>query len=238
MLTEALDENQAILQLAARSRRTETEGPDSLEERLSRAPLRTVGTKKHVFTEGDHRSHLYRVESGTICLYKILPDGRRQILGFAYPGDLLGIGPSGPHRHNAQATRPSGLRCLPWRSVERAARLNPAFAMTVWELIAQELAGAHELLLTVGQRVATERVAAFLLGMARRNEREGEDPAVIVLSMTRADIGDLLALTIETVSRVFTRLRRAKVIDVAQSSHVHIRDIEALERLARGGKEL
>ena len=237
MLTESLHENQKILRFVARARGTESEQAESLEERMARAPVRPVEAKKHVFTEGDQRSHLYRVESGMICLYKVLPDGRRQVLGFAHPGDLLGLEPSGAHQFNAQATRLSRLRCLPWR-VEYAARRDPAFATAVWELIAQELARAHDLLLAIGNRSATERVAAFLRGLARRNEREGDDPTVIVLSMTRSDIGDLLALTIETVSRIFGKLRRREIIDLAQSSHVHIRDIEALERLATGAKDL
>jgi CRP/FNR family transcriptional regulator len=237
MLSEAVEANWPV-RFAARSREPEADVLESLEERVARAPVRTVEAKKHIFTEGDHRSHLYRVESGAVCLYKVLPDGRRQVVGFAYPGDLLGFGPSGAHQLNAQTTKPSRLRCLPWRTVERAARANPALGMTLLEVIAQELAAAHELLLTTGKRTATERVAAFLLVISRRNERRGENPALIVLPMTRTDIGDLLALTIETVSRVLSRLRHEQIIELTKSSRVHIRDLEALKDLAKGGKDL
>ena len=61
---------------------------------------------------------------------------------------------------------------------------------------------------------------------------------LIILPMTRTDIGDLLALTIETVSRVFSSLRRERIIDLAQSCEVRIRDMESLERLAKGGGDL
>lgn len=237
MLAEALDADRPVLQFVSRSRQADAENPETLDERLGRAPVRSVGAKKHVFTQGDHRSHLYRVEAGAICLYKVLPDGRRQVIGFAYPGDVLGLGPSGTHKHNAQATRPSRLRCLPWRSIERAARQNPALGVTVWELMAQELTGAQSLLLTIGQRTAAERVAAFLLELSRRNAHRGEDAYLIALHMTRTDIGDLLALTIETVSRILSQLRRDKIIDLEQSSRVQIRDIKALTRLVRGGKD-
>jgi CRP/FNR family transcriptional regulator len=237
MLSEALEASWPA-RFVSRSREAEAETPETLEERIARAPLRAVDTRKHVFTEGDHRSHLYRVESGAICLYKMLPDGRRQVVGFAYPGDLLGFGPPGAHQLNAQATIRSQLRCVPWRSVERAARANPILGIALWEAIAQELASAHELLLTAGQRTATERVAAFLLAVSRRNACRGEDELVVILPMTRTDIGDSLALTIETVSRVFTSLRRARVIDLAHRSHVRIRDMDALEQLAKGGKDL
>jgi CRP/FNR family transcriptional regulator len=208
-----------------------------LDGHLACAPLRAVEAKEHVFTEGDSRSHLYRVETGTICLYKVLPDGRRQVLGFAYAGDLLGLGAMGEHQFNAQATKPSRLRSLPWSTVQQLARQDPAFGIKLYEVMSQELAAAHDLLLTTGQRTATERVAAFLLAMARRSERKGEDASIVDLPMTRSDIGDFLGLTIETVSRTFTKLRHLGVIDLAQSAHVHILDMARLEGLVEGGSE-
>jgi CRP/FNR family transcriptional regulator len=211
-------------------------GPHSLDAHLSRAPVRAVEAKEHVFTEGDDRSHLYRVETGAICLYKVLPDGRRQVLGFAYPGDVVGL-PHGEHQFNAQATRPSRIRSLPWSTVQHVARHDPALAIKLYEMISQELAAAHDLLLTTGQRTATERVAAFLLAMSRRAERKGGNAAMVELPMTRSDIGDFLGLTIETVSRTFTKLRQLEIIDLAQSTHVQILDIEALERVAEGGSD-
>src|SRR5262245_56033203 len=71
--------------------------PSTLDEHLSRAPLRSCAAKEHVFTEGDARTSLYRLESGAVCLYKVMPDGRRQVLGFAYPGDLIGLGSCAEH---------------------------------------------------------------------------------------------------------------------------------------------
>ncbi len=237
MLAETLDANRFELQFASRSKQVDAGEPETLEERLARAPVRSVGAKKHVFTQGDHRSHLYRVEAGAVCLYKVLPDGRRQVIGFAYPGDIIGLGPAGAHKHNAQATTISRVRCLPWRSVERAARQHPAVGVTVWELMAHEMSCAHNLLLTIGQRTAMERVACFLVELSRRNARRGEDACHLALPMTRTDIGDLLALTIETVSRILSQLRRHKIIDLEQSNRVYIRDMQALMRLARGGKD-
>ncbi len=89
----------------------------------------------------------------------------------------------------------------------------------------------------MGQRNATERLAALLMALSRRNERGGGDPATIALPMTRADIADFLSLTIETVSRTFTKLRQSCLIDLAHSSLVVIRDRRALARLAAGEEE-
>ena len=211
--------------------------PLTLDAHIARAPMRTVDAKEHVFTEGDDRSHLYRVETGAICLYKVLPDGRRQVLGFAYPGDVVGLGPLGEHQFNAQATKPCRLRSLPLSTLHQIARHDPVLAIKLYEMISRELAAAHDLLLTTGQRTATERVAAFLFAMSRRSKRSGGDATIIHLPMTRSDIGDFLGLTIETVSRTFTKLRQLQIIDLEQSAEVHIRDMEGLERLAEGGSD-
>jgi CRP/FNR family transcriptional regulator len=210
----------------------------TLDEQFLRAPVRRVDAKEHVFAEGDTRTHLFRVESGAICLYKVMPDGRRQVLGFAYPGDLIGFGSLPEYQFNAQATKPAQLRLLSWSTVQHTARHDAALSLKLYEAISNELAAAHDLLLTTGQRSAAERVAAFLLAMSRRARRSGQDANVIDLPMTRADIGDFLGLTIETVSRTFTKLRQQRIIDLAQSARVHLVDIEALEELAEGGNDL
>jgi CRP-like cAMP-binding protein len=238
MLSQALASSYPITRPTLRSRELGIAQPRSLDEHLSRAPMRGVEAKEHVFAEGDSRSHLYRVETGAICLYKVLPDGRRQVLGFAYPGDLIGLGLLGEYQFNAQATKASRLRSLPWSTVQQVARHDPGLGIKLYEVISQELAAAHDLILTTGQRTATERVAAFLLAMSRRSERKGEDATVVDLPMTRSDIGDFLGLTIETVSRTFTKLRHLEIIDLAQSTHVHILDMQALEGLAAGGNDL
>ena len=212
--------------------------PCSLADDFAGASARRISAKEHVFTEGDPRSSLIRVENGAICLYKVMPDGRRQVLGFAYPGDLIGLGSADTHQYNAQATKQSRLRSLPWIRIRNMAQHNPVFGLKLYEAISQELAAAHDLLLTTGQRSAAERVAAFLLAMSRRNSRQGQNPAVVDLPMTRTDIGDFLGLTIETVSRTLTKLRRQGIIDLPQSARVELIDIDALEALAEGDLRL
>lgn len=216
------------------SRNVPSASPLTLDDHLSRAPLRSFAAKEHVFTEGDARANLYRLESGAVCLYKVMPDGRRQVLGFAYAGDLIGLGSCGEHQFNAQATKASELRILPWTLVQRLGREDSEFAFKLYEAATQELAAAHDLLLTTGQRTAMESLAAFLLAMARRGRRGKDGKIVIDLPMTRSDIGDFLGLTIETVSRTFTKLRNLHIIDLAQCTQVHVLDMDALEDLAQG----
>jgi CRP/FNR family transcriptional regulator len=202
---------------------------------LDAAPIRRVQPKEHVFAEGDRRVHVYRVLAGAISLYKVMPDGRRQILGFAYPGDTIGLGACEEYQFNAQAIKPTQLKCLRWGALQSVARHDPELALHLYEAISLELAAAHDMLVSTGQRSATERVASFLVAMARRNARAGRDAEEISLPMTRADIGDFLGLTIETVSRTFTRLRVQGVLELAPGGRVRILDADALKDIADGG---
>ncbi len=202
------------------------------EHSLSHASLRRVEAKEFVFAEGDPTTHVYRVETGAIALYKVLADGRRQVMGFAYPGDLIGLGAQAEHVMNAQAIKPTRLRCLPVASLRQSADRDPMLGFQLYEALAKELAATRDLMLTTGQRSATERVAGFLLAFSRRNERNGQDAACFELPMTRADIGDFLGLTIETVSRTFTKLKMLGLIELPQSSRVKLMDIAELQHLA------
>jgi CRP-like cAMP-binding protein len=86
------------------------------------------------------------------------------------------------------------------------------------------------------QRSAMERLAGFLLAFSRRNTRNGQDPATFELPMTRTNTGDFLGLTIETVSRTFTKLNLMRLIELAHSNHVKLIDIDALAELADGNE--
>jgi CRP/FNR family transcriptional regulator len=201
---------------------------------LAHGALRHLAPKELVFAEGDPITHIYRIETGAIALYKVLPDGRRQIVGFAYAGDLIGLGDQAEHVMNAQAIQPTRLRCIPIAALYRSAAQDPLLGLQLYAAVARELAATRDLMLTTGQRSATERVASFLLAFSRRNARNGRDPAEFELQMTRGDIGDFLGLTIETVSRTFTRLRMQGLIELPQSNRVRLVDLGLLEALATG----
>jgi CRP/FNR family transcriptional regulator len=208
--------------------------PDALAQRLAGGSVRTVEGKEHVFREGDAASHVYVVEIGHVCIYKMLPDGRRQVIDFAYPGDIVGLGAMGEHESSAQATSRTRVRGIPLASLHQIARTDAKLGVKLYEAVSRELQAARELLFTVSQRNAAERVGAFLLAISRRCERNGEESHEFVLPMTRSDIADFLGLTIETVSRTFTRLRVDGLIDLSQSVLVTILDHDGLERLANG----
>lgn len=195
---------------------------------------RIFEAKEHIFRDGDRAGHVYRIEAGHVCIYRTMPDGRRQVIDFAYPGDMIGLGAIGQHTANAQASSKVRLRCIPISVLKEQARRDPRFGIELYEAVSLELNAARELLFTVSQRSAVERLAAFLVALSRRAARRGDNPREIVLPMTRTDIGDFLGLTIETVSRMFTKLKAEGLIGVEQCILVTINDAPALTRLADG----
>jgi len=208
-------------------------GTLALDDRLAQGTVRRLEAKEHVFCEGDPRIHVFRIEDGVVAVYKTLVDGRRQIIDFAYPGDIIGLGVLREHVLSAQTVCKAKVRALSVATLERAAETDANLAIKLYKAVCQELSATRHLLVTVGQRSAVERLASFLLTL---HSRAGEQARPTVnLAMRRSDIADLLGLTIETVSRTITKLRTMGVIDIEQGgTTVHLRDIPRLEELASG----
>lgn len=211
--------------------------PDLLAQRLGDGALRTFDAKEHLFREGDAVSHVYQVEIGHVCIYKMMSDGRRQVIDFAYPGDHIALGSIGLHAANAVATTRTRARCLSVAALRQVMQSDARIGLKLYEAMSRELLASREMLFTVTQRTATERVAAFLIALSRRNERNGEDPDEFVLPMTRSDIADFLGLTIETVSRTFTKLKVLQLIELPHSNQVRLLAIDELQSLADGEEQ-
>jgi CRP/FNR family transcriptional regulator, anaerobic regulatory protein len=206
----------------------------SIERDWINGIVRRVEPKAHVFTEGDAKTHVYKVASGAVCLYKVLADGRRQIIEFGLEGDVIGLCSASFEACNAQAIVLTHLKCLPLAVLLKAAKRDAKVALGLYEALSRELVATREHLLCIGQRGATERLATFFVILSRRNEERGHDPETIKLPMTRADIADFLGLTIETVSRTFSKLRRHGLIQIDQITTIRLRNPRKLKRLADG----
>ncbi len=204
---------------------------EELDHGLARASLRKIAVGEHAFLEGAPRSYIFKVESGALALYRSLGDGRRQVLGFGFDGDLIGLGARKCHLVGAQALKPTTLRCLPVPQLKQMINANPGLAARLYEAISEELADAQDRFFNVSQRRAIERVAFFLQKLSHRNEARGADPRVILLPMSRADIGDYLGLTLETVSRTLSELRAKGYICLKESRVVQLRNLNALNEL-------
>lgn len=208
--------------------------------RIDRTSVRRFLSKEHVFCEGDPRAHVFQVEEGVVTIYRMLADGRRQIIDFAYPGEFVGLGTTPEHFFSAEATSATRVRCFSSSALEEAAASDPNLALQLYKAVSLELSSARALLVAIGQRSALERVATFLLMLSRRSSQVNGSLnigscQVVHLAMRRADIGDFLGLTIETVSRTITKLRAMRIIEVTHGTEICILDADRLEGLSEGG---
>lgn len=183
--------------------------------------------------EGEPASHFFNVTAGVMKLYKLLPDGRRQITDFAHPGDFLGLAEGSCYGFSAEALEPSRVCKFSRRKLSEMFNDFPAMERRLLATTSNELRAAREQMLLLGRKTARERVASFLRTETMRQpiyQRE----ASMSLAMTRGDIGDYLGLTIETVSRTMTALRRSGVIEIPCASDIRVCDIGALCSIADG----
>lgn len=185
-----------------------------------------------LFREGDEVTGFYEILSGAVRAYKIFPDGRRQIVAFAFAGDIVGFGHGDTYRFDCDALTMTRVRMIPKSSLLRAMRERPELGEKLLEVAGGEVANMQDLSILLCRKTAMERIACFLMTMAGKST----GPLVgrqLPLPMCRADIADYLGLTIETVSRNMTRLKAMRVIDLPTRGSFVVRDIDRLRLLAQ-----
>ena len=178
------------------------------------AVITTLRLPSHVplAREGENASHFFNITSGAVKLYKLLPDGRQQIVGFLFPGDFVGLAVRDTYAYTAETIGPVMACRFERRTFERLLERFPGMASCLRESASDELAIAQEQMLSLGRKSAKERVATFLLQLSQRAARLGLPSNPVTLPMTRTDIADYLGLTIETVSRTMTQLKTSRII--------------------------
>lgn len=171
------------------------------------------------------------VISGVVKLSKLLEDGRQQIVGLQFPPDLLGR----PFRElsnvTAEAATDTELCTFTRAALEQAVNGSHAMTTRLHEQSLRELDEAREWMLTLGRKTAYEKVASFLALIVSANDAGKAKPEVeacIQLPLSRGEMADFLGLTIETVSRQMSALRKHEIIEFANAHTVRIRDRAAL----------
>jgi CRP/FNR family transcriptional regulator len=183
-------------------------------------------------TEGDPADYLFNLTDGAVKLYKLLPDGRQQITGFLFPGDFLGLPASGRYAYSAEAITDVTFCRFDRKKLDQLLEDFPRMERRLLGIASNELAAAQDQMLLLGRKTAREKVASFLLMLARRGGQPGTPAAPLLLPMTRTDIADYLGLTIETVSRTLTRFRKEGLIALPALDRIVLTDKPGLERLA------
>jgi CRP/FNR family transcriptional regulator len=185
-----------------------------------------------VFYEWDPAEHVFNVTEGVVRLSKMLQDGRRQVTGFLFPGDFLGIAYADTYAYTAEAVCPVALCRFPRRALEALCRDFSELERRILGMASNEIAEAQEQILMLGRKTASEKLASFLCRLAALSERLERPCDTIDLPMNRTDIADYLGLTTETVSRTFSHLAKQGLLDLASAQHVILRQRDKLVALA------
>lgn len=209
---------------------------DQLVALAKTSSKQTIASGAELVGDMETVDHYSNVLAGVVKLTKTLSDGRQQIVGLQFAPDFLGRPFKSESAVNAEAATDVSLCSFPKAAIERMMKQSPELEHRLLRQTLKELDEARDWMLTLGRKTASEKVASFLLLIANHIDPtlgEGEKKVAFDLPLTRADIADFLGLTIETVSRQFTKLRADGVISIENNRHVTVARRERLE--ARAG---
>jgi CRP/FNR family transcriptional regulator len=199
-------------------------------ERIKR--YRTYAAGQTIAVSGEMPEFVGSVVDGVALISKLMPDGRHQTVGLLLPSDFLGRPGRSKIEYDIVAATPITFCQLRKPEFERLLSRSPRIERRLLDMALDELDAAREWMLLLGRKTARERVASLLLMMARRDAALlGRRPAngqIFPLRLTRQAIADYIGLTVETVSRHLSTLRREGALELHSSQRVEIRDIDLL----------
>lgn len=208
--------------------------PDQLVRLGRQAGRREIEPGVELVAAGSPIESYANILSGVVKLSMLMPDGRQQIVGLQFAPDFLGRPFFEASDVSAEAASAVRLCTFPRLALEEMIRQSPALEHRLHRQALRELDDAREWMMTLGQKSASEKVASFLLLLGRHVDPLMERYSKrFEIPLRRADIADFLGLTIETVSRHLTHLRKTGIISIEKNRNVLINDYAALE--ATGG---
>jgi CRP-like cAMP-binding protein len=188
-----------------------------------------------IFNEGDEAAFSYKVVSGAVRLCKHTSSGRRQIADFLLAGDFFGFLQFGNYSFTAEAVSDVVVICYPQRQVEQLTASTPSLGRKILVLLSQRLLGMQDHLVMLGRQAAKEKIASFLLLLAER--AEAEDGEAFDIPMSRQDFADYLGLTVETVCRSLSELKRTKLIRIPSIHQIVVDDSDGLRAAAENDSD-
>lgn len=190
---------------------------------------------EHLYREGDTFTSVYAVRSGLVKGYSITDDDREQVTGFYYPGEILGMDGISKSRHvsSAKALETSAICEVPFERLGELSTRLPNLQRHFFQLMSQEITQDQQLITMLSKNSAEQRVASLLLSIASRNARRRLSATHFRLGMSRIDIGNYLGLTVETVSRVFSRFQKQGLI-TADNKEIAFLLPDQLHEIAHG----
>jgi CRP/FNR family transcriptional regulator len=197
----------------------------------------TFAPGQAVFWQGDPAKDVFEIREGVVRLYRILPDGRRAIVGFIFPGDILGVAYRDQYLFTAEVITQLRLRRLPRSRFDSLVNESVHLRPILLARLCDEMCAAQDQMLALLHHSSEARVAQFLLTVARKmNGGEADKGAEIQVVMSRSDIADYLGVTIETICRCISKLKSEGLITLHGPYRIVIAAPRALAELA--GEEI
>lgn len=187
----------------------------------------------HLYREADDFRSVFAVRSGAIKAYRTTDDGREQVTGFYFPGEIVGMDgiSKNSHASSAKALETAAVCEIPFSALEDLSTRIPNLQRHFFQLMSREITEDQLLITMLSKNTAEERIAALMLSISSRNARRKLSSTSFRLPMSRIDIGNYLGLTVETVSRVFSRLQKLEILRVS-NKEIEILDGNGLQDIA------
>lgn len=205
--------------------KTEIESLDDIIER--KKPLQKT---ERLVASGDKFTSLYAVRTGSFKSFVSDADGEEQIIGFHFPGDIIGFDALRENRHQSytQALETAMVCELPYDTLDEMSMKFPKLRHQIMSFMSAEIKQDHDMMMLLNKRTAEERLLYFIAHLSRRFEERGFSARQFNLSMTRNEIGNYLGLTVETISRLLTRFQKESLIKV-EGKLITILDFERID---------
>lgn len=188
---------------------------------------------EHIYRAGDAFHAVYAVRSGAIKTFAMTDQGVEQVTGFYLPGEIFGMDGIAHTHHisSALALETSAVCEIPFNRLEDLSIALPNLQRHFFQLMSREIINDQRLVALIGKNSADERLATLLMSISARNAKRSLSELRFRLPMSRADIGNYLGLTVETVSRVFSRFQKQRLLKV-DKKEIEILDLGGLQELA------
>lgn len=209
--------------------------PDQLLYLSKQTTRKTLEPGTTLLSDSGEIKTFSNILAGVVKLTKTLSDGRQQIVGLQFAPDFIGRPFKNESSIDAEAATDLTVCSFPKSVLDRLIADSPNLEHQLLQQTLNELDEARQWMVTLGRKTAAEKVASFLWLIATHIDPEAMDSGKSLtfdLPLTRANIADFLGLTIETVSRQMTKLRKENVISIENNRHVTVHDLERLERRA------
>lgn len=187
---------------------------------------------ENLFFAGDEADYVFEVVSGVVRSSKVLMDGRRQVLNFCYSGEIIGLSHDSYYHCDCDAVSEVRVRLYRKNAFMKDVANDPDFCARLLRNAAAEVNNMQDHFLMLGRKTAMEKLASFLIAVMERQSCQGKDKAIFELPMKRSDIADFLGMTIETVSRNLTKLRKLGIINLPTTHQVHVLKPSILREMA------